>query len=70
MIRSKTKLLIIGFILMIVGIGFCLCETMYFGFNFLPKNGAEFCCDVISAVMFVCGARIIKVVVGEVKGEE
>lgn len=50
----------IGNVLIFISIVFCIGETIYFGFNFLPKNNAEYYCDLIVCFIFFMGYSIKK----------
>jgi hypothetical protein len=44
--------------LMIGAIVFGLAQTIYFGFNWIPKTTAEWVCDGITVAMLVIGSSI------------
>ncbi len=56
---NAKQLFFIGVILILVGLGFNIAETWYFGWNLRPQSPEEMICDYVSISSILIGWLII-----------
>lgn len=55
------KHLILGGLLIIIGIIFCVSETAFYGWNIFPMSVGEKICDGISILLYLSGLLILAI---------